>query len=66
MATAAPIRNCLFCGQRLQFEAEKTRRRPWEPPRFAPTNWVQMPHKCPDGAVEAWVKKISVTAGEAI
>ncbi len=55
MATNAPSYRCMFCGGHLEWEVVPHDRMPGEPVRFGPTDWRQLPHTCPPGAVEQWM-----------
>jgi hypothetical protein len=52
MATNAPSHPCEICGGPLEWEVVDHPRLPGEPIRFGPTDWRQLPHTCPPGAVE--------------
>lgn len=58
MATNPPSHPCHICGGSLEWEVVPHHREPWEPPRFGPTDYRQLPHDCPPGAVEAWLERI--------
>lgn len=57
MATNPPCHPCPYCGGQLEWEVMPHHREPWEPPRFGPTDWRQLPHECPPGAVEKWLSE---------
>ena len=52
MATNPPSHPCLYCGGKLEWEDVTRPRQPGEPVRFGPTDWRELPHTCPPGAVE--------------
>ena len=58
MATNPPGYRCMFCEQPYEYEVGPDLRPPGAPMVFGPTNWVQKPHDCPPGAVEAWTKRV--------
>ena len=54
MATNAPTNYCMFCGRQLAYEVVPRERPAGSPVVFGPTDWAELPHECPPGAIEKW------------
>ena len=52
MATNPPSHPCMYCGGKLEWEDVTRPPEPGEPVRFGPSDWRELPHTCPPGAVE--------------